>query len=898
MLFALCRPTGVTYPVAPLACDPMRTLLLVCLLAVPAAAQTPGACALGTAQGDLATPDLLARVFNTGNLFYGNATNGDGYVVPRATGRSPLYFAALMVAGQVSGEVRAAAGNYSFPTFWPGPLDEGATLPNAADCSAWDRIYVVSPADVAMYEATGVATPDLAGWPVGLGARAVDAGGQPVVGVSRDQVVDLAAGERPVLYGGPTAFWVMNDVGGSRTFVTTPPLGIEVRVTAFAVDVSTGERPVALRQATAYRYEIVNRNAQPLRDLHVGFYADPDLGLHVDDYVGVDTTRELAFAYNADNDDQEPVGYGAPPAFGMTLLNRPLWTSSYMTGFGPGTGEAHTGDEYFNRLSGLWNDGLPIRAYGSGYQQTQGDVTRFTFTGDPVSGAFWSERNTDGSGTASIPSDRRFVLSAPAVTLAPGASTTVDFALVFGWGSDHLHSVTALRHTTDAVQVLYDDGFLFGPPPPVAALAAPALVAPADGAEVGEADVLLSWEPVAGAQRYVVEVSRAPDFRDAEVLVADGTEFLIPAERLPVNQIRPLFWCVRAAVDGREGTPSAVRSFRGGRYVPGALRLFSGAFAFVETTAPGGAPACDGPADPDEGCSEVNGDLVASSLNSTSDYVLVADGATSLALGALGSRDLEMRFTETGSIAYTGIGGASQRLFRVPFEVWDVGVVAPGGANDPSDDRQLVVRLTDLPPPDASLCAFEYTNPTVEGYGLTTRSFQAYYTVGDDYAAYAAAAEAAVAAAPDGCAVGSGATGAAYAFVDRDRPIPLQSVRLEQAGTRTTGDLTGTTIRFYTADPFVDGEAAPAEATLALAPPRPNPAAGRVALPYRLADTGAVRLTVVDALGRTVATLADGVRAAGEHMAEFDARRLAPGVYAVVLDADGRRAVRRLTIAR
>lgn len=886
----------------PLVCVRMRTLLLIALLAVPAAAQTPGACTLGTAQGDLATPDLLARVFNTGSLFFGGTTtNGDGYLVPRAAATSPLYAAGLWVAGRVGGEVRAAGSRYASFSFWPGPLDDSAALPNASDCSAFDRIYVVSPADVAAYEATGVASPDLAAWPVGLGARAVDAGGQPVVASSRGQVVDLAAGERPVLYGGPTAFWVMNDVGGPHTVLNTPPLGIEVRVTAFAVDASAGERPVALRQSTVVRFEIVNRNSVPLEDLHPGFFMDPDLGNAIDDQVGADTTRGMAFVYNADNLDDGLTGSGgaygsAPPAFGLDALGG-LWSHSVMeSGISP-TLDPITGAELYNRLLGLWNDGSVIRAYSYGYAQSQGDTTRYAYTGDPVTSAFWSERNTDGSGTANNAGDRRHMLSAPAVTLAPGASTTFDLALLFAREADHLGSITALRALSDGVQDLYDDGHLFGAPPPAASLAAPALVSPADGAVTGDADVTLAWEPVPGADHYVVEVSRTADFEAAEPTIVAGTTFVFPAGRLPLNRTGSLYWRVRGAVDGREGAVSTARAFRGSRYEAGPMRLASGALAFVETTAPGGGSACDGPGDPDEGCTEVGGDLVERSLNSTGDYLLLAGApATAEALASIGPREVEIRFTDTGSIAYSGALPSSRRLFRIPFEVWDIGVETPGTVNDPSDDRQLVVQMEGPLPATAALCAFEYVNPTEEGLGLTTRAVGARHPVGDDYAAFAADAEAAVAGAPDGCPVGTAAA-AAYARVDVGRPRPLASVRFEQAGTRTTADLAGATIRFYTADPIVDGEAAPTEAALALAPPRPNPAAGRVALPYRVAAAGHVRLTVVDALGRTVATLADGVRSAGEHTASLDARRLAPGVYAVVLDAGGRRAVRRLTVA-
>ncbi len=436
----------------------MRRLLLGLALLVPAgaSAQAPGSCATGRATGDLATPDLFARVFNTGALFYGAIAPGQGrggqYVVPRGRGTSPVFASALWISGTVGGEARSAAGSYGHNQFWPGPLDPNGTLPNPADCSAYDRIYVVSPEDVAAVEAGGTPSADLREWPVGLGAPAVDAQGQPVPVVSRGQILNLAGGERPVLGGGPTAFWVMNDVGNARAEVGQQPLGVEVRVTAFAP--SSGA--LSFRQSTFYRFTVVNQNSVPIVDSQVGFFVDPDLGDSGDDYVGVDTTRGMAIVYNADDAD---AAYGIPPALGYDLLSG-LWASSrLLVDFNPGDVPA-TPAEYVTRMRGLWNDGTTIREFGNGYDESQGAVTRFTYTGDPVTGAFWSERQPTPGGAPSPQQERRFMLSAPAVTLAPGEARTVDLAIVFAQGADHLDSITALRAASDAVQAAYDAGTL------------------------------------------------------------------------------------------------------------------------------------------------------------------------------------------------------------------------------------------------------------------------------------------------------------------------------------------------------------------------------------------------------------------------------------------------------
>ncbi len=78
----------------------------------------------------------------------------------------------------------------------------------------------------------------------------------------------------------------------------------------------------------------------------------------------------------------------------------------------------------------------------------------------------------------------------------------------------------------------------------------------------------------------------------------------------------------------------------------------------------------------------------------------------------------------------------------------------------------------------------------------------------------------------------------------------------------------------------------------------PNPSSGPVAVGYALRAPGAVRLSVVDALGREVAVVAEGERAAGAHAARIDARRLPAGVYAVRLVAGDRRETVRLVVAR
>ena len=73
--------------------------------------------------------------------------------------------------------------------------------------------------------------------------------------------MDLAAGERPVVYGTQTAFWIMNDVGNEHRTTGSAPLGVEVAATAFVVASAT----LALHQSSFLRLYVTNRNTAPSR---------------------------------------------------------------------------------------------------------------------------------------------------------------------------------------------------------------------------------------------------------------------------------------------------------------------------------------------------------------------------------------------------------------------------------------------------------------------------------------------------------------------------------------------------------------------------------------------------------------------------------------------------------
>jgi Ca-activated chloride channel homolog len=86
--------------------------------------------------------------------------------------------------------------------------------------------------------------------------------------------------------------------------------------------------------------------------------------------------------------------------------------------------------------------------------------------------------------------------------------------------------------------------------------------------------------------------------------------------------------------------------------------------------------------------------------------------------------------------------------------------------------------------------------------------------------------------------------------------------------------------------------------TIALGQNYPNPFNPSTRIRYELPSELRVRLTVYDMLGRLVAVLEDGMRSAGVHEVEFDAAKLASGLYIYRLEAGAHVFVKSMMLLR
>jgi hypothetical protein len=432
--------------------------------------------------------------------------------------------------------------------------------------------------DIERYYATGQATPDLLTWPHHLGAPVIDGDGE--VGN-----YNLEGGDQPAVWGDQTLWWVMNDVGNVHTESETPPLGLEVQVTAFGV----AQGPAALQQATFYRYRVINRSDARLDSAYVGFYSDVELGDATDDYVGTDTSLSLGYWYNADNQDgtgQDGTYGTGPPAGGVQLLATPTglpngrdddhdgevdepgeelglsYTFCHAKNQGWPFTEPSNGRERYFCLQGRWLDGTPITEGGIGIG-SPGPLSRYLFPADPVEDEFWSEPcPNQPCGPANQPFDHRLGVSSGPFDLGPGDEVTFYLAILFAQGADNLDSITELRRAGIVSRNAHEGGYLDPRPVPGAPGAdLPSRIGlhrPAPNPVTGSALIRYTLPGRAGVRIAVSDVLG----REIAVLTEGATEPGPHAVTLNGSELTPGVYVVRLWVDGQQAASVPVTVLR------------------------------------------------------------------------------------------------------------------------------------------------------------------------------------------------------------------------------------------------------------------------------------------------------------------------------------------------
>lgn len=410
--------------------------------------------------------NAMMWISNSGIDSHDPRTDGSGFYWPKEQNISSIFQDALLIAGKING-VLHATGGYFRTGLMPGRVSDNSQPDEMLKYES--KIFKINKNwETFNDEFIKLSFQnDYNDWPGEAGAPFNDINGDGIYTKGIDT---------PRFVGDEVLFHVMNDLDTvkCRDLFGSYPMGLEFQVTTFAFD-----RKDLLENVIFKKYKIINKSQNTIEDVIVSYWSDDDLGYASDDYVGCDTSLNLGYTWNSDNDDDN--SYGAnPPVVGHMYLQTPIVQSvgdtadfdfskkqNYknipMSSFTPGMknqfqypvdpplGKDEATAEIYNLMQGLRNDGDTL------ISPITNQPTLFPLNGDPVTKTGWYEG--EGWPNGDSPHDKRIFINSGKFNMAPGDTQDVIIAIMMARGTDNVNSIAELRKTALATKQFFKSGF-------------------------------------------------------------------------------------------------------------------------------------------------------------------------------------------------------------------------------------------------------------------------------------------------------------------------------------------------------------------------------------------------------------------------------------------------------
>jgi hypothetical protein len=271
----------------------------------------------------------------------------------------------------------------------------------------------------------------------------------------------------PIFPGDEMLWCVMNDLDTARTrfLFGTIPIGLEVNTAVWAYDL-----PDCRGRAIFTRHQIIHEGVDDLDSAYFAIWSDPDVGSGFDDFVGIDTIRQLAYAFNGGPVDGFFGNIGAlgylllegpvVPAEGKTarrfgrteaeLMNLPftaftMYTNGTPPYLDPDLRVSRGAQMLYNNMKGRFSFGAPF------IDPHTGDTTTRMISGDPVARTGWLDSDN------LPPGDRRLLVSCGPFNLAVGDTQEVIYARIVAEGGTPAEDIFALRENADCILRTFRD---------------------------------------------------------------------------------------------------------------------------------------------------------------------------------------------------------------------------------------------------------------------------------------------------------------------------------------------------------------------------------------------------------------------------------------------------------
>ena len=236
----------------------------------------------------------------------------------------------------------------------------------------------------------------------------------------------IALKENPDFIPYQMSFSVFND-----NTVHTESRGTPMKMEFHQLDyvVSCAE-PSESEKSIFTRLTYTNRSIEDIIDFKLSIWDDSDLGDFQNDFVGCHIELGASYVYNNGPDLNDPRFIRVPDDIAvvrsLVSLNQELTNYFRYNGGGhapPATVSPNVPVQYYNYLSAVWLDGLPVTSGGFGYNPGSTDTILFAYPDLPTNNNGWSMVSANLGDT-----DNRTLTGMVALDVLPaGASNTIDF---------------------------------------------------------------------------------------------------------------------------------------------------------------------------------------------------------------------------------------------------------------------------------------------------------------------------------------------------------------------------------------------------------------------------------------------------------------------------------------
>jgi len=372
-----------------------------------------------------------------------------------------VYEQGLWMLGKINGENHASVTEWN-THFSPGPIINGqpAMIYNPLD-SARYTIYKINKGD-------DLNNPDYNNWPTDLGAP-VDNNGKPLIKGDQTLWTAFNAADSTTLN-----YWQWFQPNNYLHL-----LPIEIQQLAFARAGNKKDNEDIFSNTIFFEYLIINKGNSNIDSAFIGFWTDIDFyeaGLNP---PAVDTVAQVGYCWVLSDTFYNFPPQRAPAAVGFTLIYGPsvpsvgqssVFNGRYLpdhknlplasfhgidddqTDFQP-YNMAESIDDAWNMANGLQSDGLP------NIDPSNGDITKFQLSGDPISNTGWIYDDYATGGGAG------FVMFTGPFNLAPNDTQWIMIALTPALGNDRFESIKIMREKAMLLRSLPYDTLAFGTTP-------------------------------------------------------------------------------------------------------------------------------------------------------------------------------------------------------------------------------------------------------------------------------------------------------------------------------------------------------------------------------------------------------------------------------------------------